>query len=354
MSEWIASDRWPSVAELGAAGDPSAGRSIGRSMEGRDLHGYVLGRGPVRVSLLAGCHADEPVGPALLRSLVAWLSDQSNEHPLLERLTWFVVPDANPDGAERNRTWWASRGVAVDLVAYLEGAIREAPGDDVEFGFPLDARDHGARPENVAIAAFLRAGAPFAMHASLHGMAMASGAWFLVEPAWTDRLDPFVATLTAAARARGLGLHDVERRGEKGFVRLRPGFCTRPSSRAMRRYFEARGDAATAERFRPSSMELVRAMGGDPLTLVSELPLFVVPLNTDGPLTPATDPVRPYLDRWRVRLSGGEAPDVIRREADEIGLRGVPIVDQMALQWAMVRAGIERVVVRRPRRSRST
>ncbi|MCB1036733.1 MAG: peptidase, partial [Acidobacteria bacterium] len=77
--------------------------------------------------------------------------------------------------------------------------------------------------------------------------------------------------LTRTVSQMGFGLHDVDRKGEKGFHRIGPGFCTRPDSRAMAAFFIARGDAETAALFRPSSMELVRSLGGDPLTLVSEM-----------------------------------------------------------------------------------
>ena len=40
---------------------------IGSSRQGRDIHGFCLGSGSIKVSLIAGCHADEPVGPLLLR-----------------------------------------------------------------------------------------------------------------------------------------------------------------------------------------------------------------------------------------------------------------------------------------------
>jgi len=48
---------------------PPPGRPIGHSREGREIAAYRLGRGPLRLSLIAGCHADEPVGPAMLRRL---------------------------------------------------------------------------------------------------------------------------------------------------------------------------------------------------------------------------------------------------------------------------------------------
>jgi hypothetical protein len=67
----------------------------------------------------------------------------------------------------------------------------------------------------------------------------------------------------------------VDRGGEKGFVKLADGFATRPDSRAMQAHFRGLGEDATAALFRPSSMETVRALGGDPLTIVSEMPLFL-------------------------------------------------------------------------------
>ena len=43
---------------------------IGRSEEGRPLVGITMGYGPTLVTLVAGAHADEPVGPETLRLLV--------------------------------------------------------------------------------------------------------------------------------------------------------------------------------------------------------------------------------------------------------------------------------------------
>lgn len=43
----------------------------------------------------------------------------------------------------------------------------------------------------------------------------------------------------------------------------------------MRTFFHERGDDATAALSRPSSMEFVRGLGGDPFTFVSEMPLFL-------------------------------------------------------------------------------
>lgn len=336
---------------LAVPADPPADRAeeLGRSREGRPVLGWRLGRGERRVSLVAGCHADEPVGPHLLRRLLTWLGGLAEEDPLLERWSWWIVPHANPDGEARNRRWYGAgpRHVRYDAGSFAAGAVREAPGDDVEFGFPRGPEDTGARPENRAIADWWgAAGGPFHLHASLHGMTVGAGPWFLVEEAWVERSGPLRDRCREATRRRGYRLHDDPRRGEKGFRRLERGFSTRPDSRAMRRHFLERGEEGTAALFRPSSMETVRAMGGDPLTLVSEMPLFLAPpgslAHEEG--TPAYAPWKERLGEWRARLEAGElTPEDVRAEARLLGLRPMPVRDQLALQWTLVAAGMELV-----------
>ena len=71
---------------------------IGCSREGRPISAYRIGDGPRRVSLIGGCHADEPVGPRFLRRLVRFLAGPGGT-VLRKAATWFVVPHVNPDGA---------------------------------------------------------------------------------------------------------------------------------------------------------------------------------------------------------------------------------------------------------------
>lgn len=317
---------------------PPGGRLVGRSREGREILGWVLGRGGPRVSLIAGCHADEPVGPAMLRRLVAHLAALPADHPGLAGATWYVVPHVNPDGEARNAAWSGRtlpardhRGTedrACDLAAYLAGAVREPPGDDMEFGFPRGAGDEGARPENRAVAAFLAPGAPFALHASFHGIGFAPGPWFLIEEAWIGRTEELRRTLRERVRAMGYRPFDVDRGGEKGFRRVDEGFTTRPDSRAMQEHFRQRGEHDRAALFRPSSMEHVRSLGGDPLTIVSEMPLFLRP-----PLAREIGPAgEGELRAWLARLATLEDPDEVRAEAGRRGVRPMPLCDQMRLQ----------------------
>jgi hypothetical protein len=331
--------------------DPAtpAGRGVlGRSREGREIAGWRFGGGPLHVSLIAGCHADEPVGPAMLRRLVAWLAARPADDPALRDATWSIVPHVNPDGEARNAAWSAPTLPAVDhrgapdrvydLALYLRHVNRERPGDDMEFGFPFAADDLGARPENRAVAAFLAGGAPFHLHASFHSIAFATGPWFLLEPAWIERTAALRDRLRERVRAMGYGLFDVDRGGEKGFRRIDEGFSTRPDSVSMRAWFAARGDAATAALFRPSSMEHVRALGGDPLTMVSEMPLFLRPVQ-EGESGRPDDPLfRAWLGR--IALAATRAPEEVAAEATRAGVRGMPLRDQMRLQLAYLNAAL--------------
>ena len=237
---------------IAASSSLPKGQRIGHSREGRPIIAYRFGQGACRISLIAGCHSDEPVGPRWLRHLVAYFSHLPQDSPILEAYQWWIVPHANPDGEKVNRSWYTDRDKQIDLISYLKHVKRELPGDDVEFGFPRDPADRDARPENQCIAAWWRkAESVFHLHVSLHGMAFAGGPFFLIEPAWSSRCEELKAKCRHAVDALGYRLHDVDRKGEKGFSRLETGFATRPDSKAMTQYFLDLQDEVTASKFRP-------------------------------------------------------------------------------------------------------
>lgn len=317
---------------------PEDGIEIGRSREGRPIVGYRFGRGEKRVSLIAGCHADEPVGPAMLDRLVSWLSSRPVDDALLTEWSFRLVPHVNPDGEARNAAWAGDRAArrepgAYDLAAYLENVVRELPGDDVEYGFPRGASDLEARPENRAVAAFLGAG-PYVLHGSFHGMGFAAGPSFLMEESWAARTKAMRDHLRNRVAALGYALHDVDRGGDKGFRRIDEGFTSRPDSVAMKAHFEAQNDPATAALFRPSSMEHVRSLGGDPLTIVSEMPLFLLPARHYR-----EDLVRPPAIFELRRLAAD--PEALRAAADRHGVVPMPIFDQLELQLEYFDAALE-------------
>ena len=326
---------------------PPALEEIGRSRGGQPVGAWRGGRGPLSVSLVAGCHADEPVGPATLRRLAGWLASRSEHDPAVAEVRWSIVPHANPDGEAAN-AGWAARTLEVadhqgaadrgfDLTAYSAGVVRERPGADIEFGFPRSAGDRDARPENRAIAAFLASGAPYAVHGSLHGMVFAPGPWFLLEAGWANRTTAMRERLRQRVRAMHYVLFDPDRGGEKGFTRIDEGFTTRPDSGAMRRHFLDRGDPETAALFRPSSMEHVRSLGGDPLTFVSEMPLFLLPppgTSYDFPDPTSGTEGRVAFHRWVADLLASSSAAEVARH----GIRPMPIRDQARLQLEFLNA----------------
>ena len=324
---------------------------LGESEEGRPIDGVVLGRGGLHVSLMAGNHADEPVGPDFLRRFVAAVLDSPDAcRPLLDAFRFFIVPHTNPDGAFRNRAWrtvWNESsapdsagdwGEAV-AAAYLRHAVREPPGRDVEFGFP------DMRPENRAAAAWLRKHGPFALHGSLHGMGISGGALLLIEKHWGYRATRLQAHFREAAHAERLPLYDRNRQGEKGFFYLAPGFWTTPEAPAMRAFFEARGDMETAALFHSSSMEYVRSLGGDPLCYVTELPLFLA----QG-LSPASGSQQ-IIAKLRLRLAqrdgaSDEAREDIRQAMQQLGLRPLPLASALRMHLRTLSAALEQLSIR--------
>ncbi len=316
-------------AACAARADFATYYELGESEDGRPIAGVVLGHGPQTASLIAGNHADEPVGPETLRTFILEgirAPDEAGLNDLFERFRFVIVPHTNPDGEARNRPWieaWP------DVPAYLRHRVREKPGRDLEFGFP------DLRRENRLVADFLRAHGPFALHMSLHGMGFSEGAQLLIDRHWTFRTQPLRDAFAEAADAAGLSMHDHTRKGEKGFFSFEPGFPTTPEGAAMRTFFHAQSDEATAVCFRDSSMEFVRALGGDPLCLVTELPLFVV--EADAPSPPGVPEAYLALKAARAR---GESVDALQ---EHFGLRPLPLCTAMRLQLQALALGLEAV-----------
>jgi len=319
---------------------------IGYSREERPIYGYSVGKGAIKISLIGGCHADEPVGPMFLRKLVNFLDAQTDKHPLLTSYTWYIIPHCNPDGEAKNKKWYSDEDTHINLVDYLTLSRREAPGEDIEFGFPIKGMYETLRVENKVIFDFwVKHKISFHLHASLHGMAKSYGPWFLLDRNWIKKTEPLQQECITRAHELGYTiLHDVDRKGEKGFTRITKGFCTRPDSSAMRKHFLLQDDTAMASLFRPSSMESVRSFSGNTLTLVSEMPLFILPQTNDTLSWP-----NPELEDWsetflKWKLSALENPRNKKNIIDQalkLGVKPMPIVDQMKLQWQLIVAGIK-------------
>lgn len=163
------------------------------------------------ISLVAGSHADEPVGPlnlwALIRTLPgnsqvfymtqegecltdlqeisdhldfflgisgdkfkSFLDQQTQAWRILidsleipKAQAWVICPHLNPKGAEKNKFWWKkylttqlshdfnTKASLFALVDYLKGKERELPGQDIEFGYPHLSECEGPRPKDCRV-----------------------------------------------------------------------------------------------------------------------------------------------------------------------------------------------------------
>ena len=110
-SVFTVADFWNRMLQLRMHGSPNFIRSIGRTVEGRDipLHANCdLGTNPPLAGgtlLIGGTHGDEPATVRLLKDFL--------RHAMWPQLTDFpamVLPVANPDGVERG-TRYNARGV---------------------------------------------------------------------------------------------------------------------------------------------------------------------------------------------------------------------------------------------------
>lgn len=262
---------------------------LGTSEEGRPIYGVTLGHGPQTVTLMAGAHADEPVGPETLRVFILeslanrdWLAEGDGFADLFDRFTFRIIPHVNPDGEARNQPWI---GAWPDVEAYLRHRVREQPGRDIEFGFPV------MRVENRLAARFLFDYTPLALHMSLHGMGFSEGGLLLIERQWVEGTGPLRSAFVEAVHDAGLRLHDHDRGGDKGFRYGGPGFWSTPEGAAMRQHFLGRDDPETASKFKRSSMEqaIATAPGDPPLCVVTEVPLFrLAPAADRQPGVPET------------------------------------------------------------------
>jgi hypothetical protein len=268
--------------------------TIGASRAGRPIHAMTVGHGPVRIAAMSGAHPDEPVGALTVLALAEAIHTDPRLAGLASQVTLHLVPCANPDGAAKNAAWfdtWSAGGpLAPRLRAYFEHVARDTPADDVEFGFPtptkaggLGAADAGARPENRALAGWLERLGSLDHYVSLHSMFLGGGALFLVTTDDLAREQPKLDFVLERAASMGMGLHDKDRAGQKGFARIGPGLQTAPTQAAMKAFFEAAakaGDAsaqAQADAFKLNSMQVAQLQNDAPLALVSEIPLVYDP-----------------------------------------------------------------------------
>jgi len=95
------------IAALADANDFANIINIGQSYEGRDMNVLAItkaGPGAPSIFLEAGIHAREWIASAVATYLVRQLVEEYSDHPdYLDKINWYFIPSANPDGYEYSR-----------------------------------------------------------------------------------------------------------------------------------------------------------------------------------------------------------------------------------------------------------
>ncbi|MFC6095858.1 M14 metallopeptidase family protein [Flavobacterium qiangtangense] len=74
---------------------------IGKSVEGKDIHSYIVGSGKMKMLLWSQMHGNESTTTKALFDLLKLLNSKSElAEKLLERFTFYCIPMLNPDGAK--------------------------------------------------------------------------------------------------------------------------------------------------------------------------------------------------------------------------------------------------------------
>ncbi len=106
----------------------------------------------------------------------------------------------------------------------------------------------------------------------------------------------------------------------------------------MREHFEQQDDPETAAKFHQSSMEFVRSLGGDPLCLVTELPLFVVPNPSPRPGVPTA-----YLALMELRPALAIKARTGEPIGEKLDIRPLDLKAAVGLQLRALELGLEAV-----------
>lgn len=101
---------------------------LGGTLDGQDLDALTLGGGERRIWILARQHPGETMAEWFVEGLLDRLLDEDDpvSARLLEKATFHVVPNMNPDGSRRGHLRTNAAGINLNR-AWLEPSLEESP-----------------------------------------------------------------------------------------------------------------------------------------------------------------------------------------------------------------------------------
>ncbi|OIJ63055.1 M14 family zinc carboxypeptidase [Streptomyces mangrovisoli] len=318
--------RYPSVAELVTAARALTAhrpalcslRQVGTSRAGRPLHLLSVGRATRSVLVVAGAHANEPVGGATSLAL----AERVLQEPELRADTaWHFLLCADPDGADLHRT-----PAPRSLLDYHLGFFRPAGFEQPEWS-PAVLPPDRLPPETHALTRTIAELRPY-LQVTLHGTEL-GGSWVQLTRAVPGLAEPFAKSAAELHIPVETGPADAA-----GWPGCGPGVHVMPAPGATAAYPSLPDDA------RRSTWYHTHHHGG--LTAVVEVPMWASDLVDDPAQHPAPAAAirrlaeRLQRDAWQVervltaagpRLAGVDDP---RLRAARWGLELVP---GLAADW---------------------
>lgn len=137
--------------------------SVGTSRGREDWPLLVIGHGPLKMMVVAGSHANEPIGGQTIIALTEYVLDHSAER---ERATWYLVSSSDPDGLLLNESWMGGTWPPT-IKEFHRGFYRPAGPDQPEWTFPFDGVGPAHLPETQALMKVIDAAEPNGL-VSLH------------------------------------------------------------------------------------------------------------------------------------------------------------------------------------------
>ncbi|ONI75835.1 hypothetical protein BWI15_08470 [Kribbella sp. ALI-6-A] len=126
-------------------------RRLGTSRLGEEIHLVSIGSGPREALVVAGPHANEPVGfltvPYLAESLCPE-SSSATMGPLSAEYTWHFIGCLDPDAARLNEGWY---GGPFTRRHYARNLYRPPLAEQIEWSFPGDGSAADVPPETQAL-----------------------------------------------------------------------------------------------------------------------------------------------------------------------------------------------------------
>ena len=111
---------------------------VGRSGKNRPIYTIKYGNGSLKVLVVAGPHADEPIGSLTAFSLLMLLKSDHQELVGYD-IEWNIVPCIDPDGAVLNEGWSQK---SFTFENFMRFSFKQNPADQAEYSFPVSYKGH--------------------------------------------------------------------------------------------------------------------------------------------------------------------------------------------------------------------